>query len=353
MGVDLVGKTNQVFPLPTNVQPGDAGAYTVVVSNPGNSATSSPPAVVTVLDAVLALVTGQWDFNQGDLRATCGSDLQYFDGSVQASTSFDTTTSFGISDIDGQAAPVMKFIPTSGNSRGGGGNPTTNAWGGYRMFHGTAANGGGTNVNQYTLIVDVLYPSVSDLAWRALLQASTNATTGGDASEYYLNTANGIGISSIYQGNVTPDVWHRIAVAVDLSGPGTHPAVEKFIDGVKVGEQTGGLSAADGRFSLNPILALLFAENAGYNSDAYVSSVQFRNGRLSDSAIAAMGGPGAGKIPGAACANVQGANVVIHWSGNTLKSADSLAGPWTTIVGASKPYTATVPLADKKFFRSQ
>ncbi len=352
-GVNLADKTNQVFSLPTNLQPGDSGDYTVVVSNPGNSATSSPPAVVTVLDSVLALVSGQWDFNQGDLRATCGSDLGYFDSSVQASTTFGTTTSFGIPDIGGQAANVMKFIPTSGNSGGGGGNPTLDAWGGYRMFHGTAANGGGTNVNQYTLILDVLYPSVSDLAWRALLQASTNATTGGDDSEYYLNRANAIGISSIYQGNVTADVWHRIAVAVDLSGPGTHPAVEKFIDGVKVGEQTGGLSSVDGRFSLNPILALLFAENNGYNSDAFVSSVQFRNGRLSDTAIAAMGGPGAGKIPGAICASVQAGNVVVAWSGTVLKSATSLAGPWNPIVGASKPYVVPGPLADKKFFRSE
>ena len=141
-------------------------------------------------------------------------------------------------------------------------------------------------------------------------------------------------------------------MAVDLSGPGTHPAVEKFIDGVKVGEQTGGLSSADGRFSLNPALALLFAENNGYNNDTFVSSVQFRNGRLSDTAIAAMGGPGAGKIPGAICAGIQGGNVVVSWSGTTLQSSDSPGGPWNAIIGAGKPYTAPVPLAGKKFFRS-
>ena len=66
---------------------------------------------------------------------------------------------------------------------------------------------------------------------------------------------------------------------MDLSGPGTHPVVTKFIDGVKVGEQTDGLSSTDGRFSLYPQMALLFAENNGYNNDAYVSSVQFSNGR--------------------------------------------------------------------------
>jgi hypothetical protein len=351
-GVNIPGRTNDSLPLPANIQFSDAGSFDVVVSTPGSSVTSSPPATVTVIDAVIAPVTGQWDFNLGNLQATCGQDLRYFNASVTTSTFFDSTINFGISAIAGQAANVMHFIPTSGNSGVPGSNPTTDAWGGYKMYHGVAPNGGGTNVNQYTLIMDVLYPLAVDDSWRALLQASTNATTGGDDSEFYLSDGNGIGISSIYQGVVTAGDWHRIAVAVDLSGPGTHPVVTKFIDGVKVGEQTGGLSATDGRFSLNPLYALLFAENNGYNNEAYVSSVQFRNGRLSDAAIAAMGGPTASKIPGAICANAQGANVVIHWSGTTLKSADSLAGPWTTIVGAAKPYIATGPLADKKFYRS-
>jgi hypothetical protein len=247
----------------------------------------------------------------------------------------------------------MKFTPSSGNAGGSGTNPSTNAWGGYKMYHGAAANGGGTNVNQYTLIFDVLYPSIADHAWRAILQASTNVFTGGDDSEYYINQADRIGISGIYNGNVTPDVWHRIALAVDMAGPGLHPVLEKFIDGVKVGEQTAGLDPTiDQRFSLNPLLALLFAEDNGYNNDAYVSSVQFRSGRLSDAALAAMGGPTADKIPGAICASEQGANVIIKWSGTTLQSADSVNGPWTTVAGAAKPYQVPAPLAAKKFYRS-
>jgi len=139
-----------------------------------------------------------------------------------------------------------------------------------------------------------------------------------------------------------------------MSGPGLHPVVEKFIDGVKVGEQTGGLGTptVDGRFSLNPSLALLFAEDNGYNNDAYVSSVQFRNGRLSDAAIAAMGGPAAGKIPGAICVSIQGGNVIVQWSGTVLQAADNVTGPWTTISGAAKPYQVPVPLGAKKFYRS-
>ncbi len=202
----------------------------------------------------------------------------------------------------------------------------------------------------------MLYPGTSDHSWRAILQASTNVFNGGDDSEYYINDgANGIGISGTYDGNVTPDVWHRITLAVDMSGPGLHPVLEKFIDGVKVGEQTGGLGAltVDQRFSLNPLLALLFAEDNGYNNDTYVSSVQFRRGRLSDFAIAAMGGPTVNKIPGALCVSFQGGQVIVHWSGTNLQSADSVNGPWTTIVGAAKPYQVPAPLGAKKFYRAQ
>jgi hypothetical protein len=353
-GVSLTGKTSQILPL-ANVQPSDAGNYDVVVTNPGGSTTSSPPAVLTVISPLVP-VTGQWDFNAGNLAATCGRDLEYYDISVQTNTSFGTTTSFGIADIAGQPAKVMKFTPTSGNAGGAGANPTTDAWGGYKMFHGAAPNGGGTNINQYTLIFDVLYPSTSDHSWRAIIQASTNVVTGGDDSEFYINDGgNGIGISSIYDGNITPDVWHRIALAVDTTGPGLHPVVEKFIDGVKVGEQTAGLGVItkDDRFSLNPLLALLFAEDNGYNNDAYVSSVQFRPGRLSDAALAAVGGPTAAKIPGAICVSEQGGNVVVQWSGTTLLSADELAGPWTPVAGAAKPYQVPAPLGAKKFYRAE
>jgi len=153
-----------------------------------------------------------------------------------------------------------------------------------------------------------------------------------------VNPANGIGIST-YQGTVTAEAWHRIAFAFDLAGPGTAPVLTKFIDGVKVGEQTGGLSAVNGRFSLQPS-ALLFGDESGDVNGAYVSSVQFSNGRRPDAFIAALGGPSASKIPGAIKAAIEVGNTVIRWTGGVpLQSADSLAGPWATLGGVSSPYT--------------
>jgi hypothetical protein len=165
----------------------------------------------------------------------------------------------------------------------------------------------------------------------------------------FVNPANGIGIGT-YQGTVSADAWHRIAFAFDLAGPGTAPVLTKFIDGVKVGEQTGGLSSVDGRFSLQPS-ALLFADESGDLNAAYVSSVQFSNGRRPDAFLAALGGPSANKIPGCIKAGLESGNIVIRWTGGVpLEGADQITGPWGVVIGAANPYIVPTPGA-KKFYR--
>ena len=64
----------------------------------------------------------------------------------------------------------------------------------------------------------------------------------------------------------------------------------------------------DMRWSLGPT-ALLFADDDGEVQPVYVSSVQVRNGRMTDAAIAALGTPTANKIPGAIQARRSGTSV--------------------------------------------
>jgi hypothetical protein len=128
-GTNLPGKTSQLLAL-LPAKPSDAGPYDVIVSNSGGSVTSAAPAAVISVINPAVFVRGQWDFNS-NLVATYGNDLQYFDAGVQSDTSFGTTTSFGLPDINGQPATVMHF------------NPTASPWGGYQMFHGATPNGGG------------------------------------------------------------------------------------------------------------------------------------------------------------------------------------------------------------------
>jgi hypothetical protein len=200
-------------------------------------------------------------------------------------------------------------------------------------------------VNQYTLIMDVLYPQASAGKWLVFLQTSDSNGNDGD---FFANTSGGIGISGNYQGKLNPDTWHRVAFAVDLSGPGPSPIVAKFIDGVKVGEQTLG-EGRDGRWSLygaaaTPNFALLFADNDGDNALMYVNSVQFRNGRVSDADLAALGGASAAGIPApstggpAVAAGVEGNTIAVSWPGSVtgyaLFSAPTLTGAtWTQVAG--------------------
>jgi hypothetical protein len=141
-----------------------------------------------------------------------------------------------------------------------------------------------------------------------------------------------------------------------LAGPGPHPIVEKFIDGVKVGEQT--LDGLDGRWSMNPATdpaqpyALLLADDNGDNQLGYVSSIQIRGGRLSDADIAQLGGPSANKIPGCGSISREGGKIVIRWSGGVpLQAADDVKGPWSEVTGAASPYMVPIPTGSKKFYR--
>ena len=69
-------------------------------------------------------------------------------------TKFGTCSSFGLPVINGTDAMVMK-VP--GIANGAGNNF------GYVMNHQIAPNGGGTLVNQYTIIWDMYYPGTGTI----------------------------------------------------------------------------------------------------------------------------------------------------------------------------------------------
>jgi hypothetical protein len=353
--VAVPGQTTSVLRL-TNVQSSATGSYTVVVTNGLQSVTSSPPAVLTVNPAPPVFVTGQWDFNSSNLTATVGHPLQYFDTTVQTDTSFGTTTSYGISDIAGQPANVMLCNPSTIGAAN---------WGGYIMAHGMGPNGGGTNVNQYTVILDLLYPDWTSGSYRALWQTTPANTNDADA---FFNGNNGLGISQQYDGELILNNWHRVVLAFDL----TKREFGKYIDGTNV--LTGPVGATpfgpndahylsasavaddgggvDMRWSLGPT-ALLLADGGddGEVQPVYVSSVQVRSGRMTDPAIAALGAPTANKIPGAIQARLSGTSVVVDWTGTVLESATNLVtGSWSDVIGAAHPHVISSPTG-ATFFR--
>ena len=335
-GVNISGATSSSLVL-SSVSAASQGVYTVLVRN-GSAAVVSGGAVLTVYDLA---VTGQWDFDRGDLRATVGSDLEYLADAA-------TITSFPEVNINGQFTRVMAFGSNSFLQ-------------GFSMRHGAKPNGGGHLVNQYTLLMDVMFPAASSGSWRALFQTDPYNHDGNDA-EFYVGSsaslpdANGLGADGQFNGTLAPDTWYRIAFAVDLAAPAGQQ-LSKYVNGVRVAEQSlsGGI---DGRFALGPS-ALLFtagASGGGFTQPGFVSSIQFVNGRMAPEAIAALGGPDADKLPPGNAAvrvtNITANSTLINlgWTGPDgqfqVQTAANLSHPdWQAVSGLSSNRSLSVQMS--------
>jgi len=269
----------------------------VYADSAGNSSTNSWQFTINVVGGSSTIVTGQWDFENGTLAATVGQALEYFDGPAgvtAAGTKYGTT---GVGDfaaipnIGGQPAKIM-YVP---------GDVVREI--GYVMRHGIAPNGGGTKVNQYTLIMDVMVGSSGPGAASMLQIDSTNNTTDGDLFWQGNNFGQG---GNGYNGTSAfiPGEWHRVIAAYDEAA--NPPVVTKFVDGIKQDDWTANQGLDNARRALLPT-AILFADGDLPNPDErrewWVNSIQIRSGKLSDAEMVALGGPSADGIPAVIQAN--------------------------------------------------
>jgi YVTN family beta-propeller protein/autotransporter-associated beta strand protein len=333
-GVNITGATNSSLEL-SSISAANQGVYTVLVTD-GSGAVVSSGGVLTVYELA---VTGQWDFDRGDLRATVGSDLEYLGDTAELIT-------FPALNINGQLTRVMGFGSNSIHE-------------GFYVRHGAKPNGGGHFVNQYTLLMDVMFPAASSGQWRALFQTDPFNHDGNDAEFHVGNSSslpdpNGLGADGQFNGSVAPGTWYRIAFAVDLAAPAGRQ-LSKYVNGVKVGDQSlsGGV---DGRYALGPT-ALFFTagmSGGGFTQPGFVSSIQFVNGWMPPEAIAAIGGPGAGKLPSGNAA-IRVTNITLNsslvnlgWTGPEglfqVQTAAKIGQPaWQTISNPSSNRSLSVP----------
>src|SRR3989442_148681 len=128
---------------------------------------------------------------------------------------------------------------------------------------GAAANGGGSLLNQYAILMDVYFPSASSGKNRAILQTDAAAN-----AELFINAANAMGNDGgTFSGTVSADAWHRIVFAVDTAA--VPPVVAKYIDGVKVGESSLD-AGVDSRWAVSPFDAALFNDDNGETEIGYI-----------------------------------------------------------------------------------
>jgi len=243
---------------------------------------------IVLSGAGIPAVTGQWDFDNGNLKATVGKDLQYFDGpsgTTASLTQFGKCSSFGLPSIGGVDANIMK-VP------GGAGVNGNNNFG-YIMDHQIPANGGGVKVNQYTIIWDMYYPGSGVIPF---IECQNTNLAGTDGSLFLQGGAMGQGSGgyTMNHGNVTAG-WHRLAFAVDLS----QNLITKWVDGVKAQDWVSSANSLDtARRAWQPTV-LLFADGDGddHDTNVYVKSIQVRNGKLSDAEMVILGAANGQAIP--------------------------------------------------------
>ena len=99
----------------------------------------------------------------------------------------------------------------------------------------------------------------------------------------------------IGRGTFTAGSWHRVVAAYDMAA--NPPVVTKYVNGIKQDDWTTGQSLDNPRRALQST-AILFADgDQDERREMWASSIQIREGKLTDAQIVALGGPSASGIP--------------------------------------------------------
>ena len=236
----------------------------------------------------LAMATGalafefvQYDFNDPGNRwqsntATGGKDL-----AITLAGNFGGVASFSTQNIGGSPAEAL-FVPDAA------------ATGDYcRYIHDFPANGGGGEVNQYTVVTDMMWPASADSSWRVIFTSYNNpvvyVSDANDLSVYYADTDH-------RGGAVAPDTWYRVVVVVDLTK--NIDSVIVYLDGARVasGDVTNGIDNSGTGFS-SPYAMYHYSGAAGELGDIQIGSVQICDYAMTPAEATALGGPTASVPP--------------------------------------------------------
>jgi hypothetical protein len=224
----------------------------------------------------------EWDFN-GNLTPSQQSGgvatMDYFNAATASGTVFGTTGGAIPNPTGGPAGYV--YFP--GNSISGG-------LGGYTIsYTGVSANGGGSYVNNYSMIWDLYIPSLN---WTALMNTAPDQINDAD---FYVADDGTVGIGGLGYSTdpvITAGQWYRLALVQDQ----TDNQTLYYVNGTQV--FAGAAGGLDGRFSLYtgndaPPQLVILGEgdtSGNYANDVYLSAYYFSDTVLPDATIAGLGG---------------------------------------------------------------
>jgi hypothetical protein len=166
--------------------------------------------------------------------------------------------------------------PTDGN-----GAVTIGVGSYYKLQHAIEANGGGTFVNEYSLLFDVKVPSLS--VWHSFFQTDTANISDAD---FFINPEGSIGVAAVgYSGyTIKNSEWYRLVIAVK-----TPTLFTVYLDGKVL--LTGNPQTLDDRFSLNQFL-LIFADENGEDGEISCAELSIWNQYLTSEQAEELGGYG-------------------------------------------------------------
>jgi len=226
-----------------------------------------------------------WNFNNFDnpLQSDYGpSHLDYYDpGSKnwgKEETIYETTTKLNITPLPDGESGVMAFSRHSPSEA-------------IALYPNSIPNGDFKNngwISDYTIVMDIMWPTDSDNAYRAILQTNVNNT---DDADLYVNKAvsGGVGITtrdSGFFGSLEANKWYRVAVVFYTAPEGG--VFKVFIDGKFVGEKDEG--AINERWAIKDHL-LLFTDNDYETKPGYLNSLLFAGRAMTAGEISTMHGP--------------------------------------------------------------
>jgi len=148
----------------------------------------------------------------------------------------------------------------------------------FAMKHHIVANGGGTKVNQYSILVDFKVENAT--IWHTFYQ--TNPLNDEDG-ECFINTTGQVGTwaTTYTEMSIEPNTWYRLVISVENGN-----FYRYYINGELAKEGTS--QVIDDRHSLDSLL-LMFADNDGDDGEIFVSEVAIWDGALSSDEVAKIG----------------------------------------------------------------
>ncbi|MDR2764159.1 MAG: hypothetical protein LBB90_03920, partial [Tannerella sp.] len=150
-----------------------------------------------------------------------------------------------------------------------------------------AANGGGTKVNNYSIMIDFKLPNDNRYCFY-----QTNLANNDDVDFFLRNNMYELGIGGVYTDlkadPIKSGVWYRLVVSAQLG-----ESLKYYLNGKEIYSHNGeGTASLDSRLAFDPEGVLLFADEDGEDESIYVAQVTIWDQPLAAADVAALGNAG-------------------------------------------------------------